>query len=161
MTAAAMQAPERSPLKRCSSAARKSSSLAAIGYAIESAGARLRKNALMPPPLRFMTRSYQADVRQWSKLVGQRGSFGSFASILPCPLSGPLSPTPDIASSDRDRVLVALSLRRGCCLLALDPRCRVPKNRVGLEARDRRCSAPIAYSKWRARRDSNSQPPDP
>jgi hypothetical protein len=28
------------------------------------------------PQLRFMTRSYEADVRQWSKRVAQRGSFG-------------------------------------------------------------------------------------
>jgi hypothetical protein len=36
--------------------------------------------------------------------------------------------------------------RRSCCVLALDLRRHVPKNRVGLEAQDRRCLAPIACS---------------
>src|SRR5437660_7385686 len=72
--------------------------------------------------------------------------YGSFASILPCPLSRPQSPTPKIATSDRGRVLVALCSRHSCCVLVLDLRRHVPKNRVGLEAQDRRCLAPIAYS---------------
>src|SRR5689334_13683263 len=47
MTAAAMQAPVRSPLKRCSSAARTSLSLAATAGAGASATARARRYVLM------------------------------------------------------------------------------------------------------------------
>jgi hypothetical protein len=70
-----------------------------------------------------------------------------FASILPCPLSRPLSTTPDIPTSDRDSVLVALllppQLLRPGFARSATPR---SENRVGLEAQNRRRLAAIAYS---------------